>query len=217
MSAPSGADGLADAGSNSGYLAAADSAEAELRERGSRFLALLVPVGGEEAAGATLEEIRRLHRGATHHCWAWRLGPLARERSSDDGEPAGTAGEPILRVLRGAALSDVLVVVVRWFGGVKLGKGGLARAYSGACGLVLERTATVRRIETILLRVSLPYERLGAVKRLAEAPGRRLRSESYGEEVVMEIEVELPALLEFESALADLGPRSVVERMSTSE
>ena len=67
-----------------------------------------------------------------HHCWAWRLGAPPRERSSDAGEPAGTAGVPMLQVLRGAGLSDVLAVVVRWFGGTKLGKGGLARAYAAA-------------------------------------------------------------------------------------
>lgn len=209
MKAPSGAEGAP----NGGYLAPAGSAEAEIRERGSRFRALLEPVADEAAATAILEETRKRHHGATHHCWAWRLGATGRERSADDGEPAGTAGKPILRVLRGAALSDVLVVVVRWFGGTKLGKGGLARAYSGACAAVLESAEVVRRVETARLRVTLPYERLGAVKRLSEAPGRRLESESYGEAVEVVIEVERSALEEIEAALADLGPRLEVQRL----
>jgi uncharacterized YigZ family protein len=170
-----------------------------------------VPAAGEEAAQAELERVRRQYPGATHHCWAWRLGAAAAERSSDDGEPSGTAGEPILRVLRGAALSDVLVVVVRWFGGTKLGKGGLARAYAGACRAALEETSLERRVEKRYLRVAMPYERLGAVKRLVEAPGRRLVSEGYGEEVMVIVEVELPRLGEIEAALADLGPRVSVE------
>jgi len=209
MSAPSGAEG-ARSGS---YLVPAGPAEAEIRERGSRFLALLVPVVDEEEATSVLAGIRKQHRGATHHCWAWRLGASARERSSDDGEPAGTAGEPILRVLRGAGLSDVVVVVVRWFGGSKLGKGGLARAYAAASSAALEQVEVVRRVETARLRVALPYARLGAVKRLSEAPGRRLCSESYGEEVVVVMEVERSALEVVEAALADLGPQLEVERL----
>ena len=117
-------------------------------------------------------------------------------------------------MLRGADLSDVLVVVVRWFGGTKLGKGGLARAYAGACGAALEGLEVVRRVETARLRVTLPYERLGAVKRLLEAPDRWLCSESYGEDVVVVIEVARPALEEVEAALADLGSRMAVERLS---
>jgi len=212
MKAPSGAEGAP----SRGYRVPAGPAEAEVRVRGSRFLALAVPVVEEAAAVAALDEIRRRHRGATHHCWAWRLGASGRERSSDDGEPAGTAGEPILRVVRGAGLSDVLVVVVRWFGGTKLGKGGLARAYAGACSEVVAQVKAVRRVETVCLRVTLPYELVGAVRRLSEAPGRRFISGIYGEDAVVVIEVEGPALEAAEEALADLGSRVEVEPLPSS-
>jgi len=114
------------------YAAPLDESRAEIREKGSRFLAVIGPAMDEAAARAALGTLEREFPDATHHCWAWRLGSPARERSSDAGEPAGTAGIPMLQVLRGAGLSDVLAVVVRWFGGTKLGKGGLARAYAAA-------------------------------------------------------------------------------------
>jgi uncharacterized YigZ family protein len=209
MNAPSGADRA----SGAGYRAPTNRSQAELRERGSRFLGLLVPVADAQEAAAALKDIRKQYPGATHHCWAWRLGAASLERSSDDGEPSGTAGVPILRTLRGAELSDALVVVVRWFGGTKLGKGGLARAYAGACSAALESAAVVLRVEKACLRVALPYDRLGAVKHLAEAPGRRICSEDYGEQVVLVIEVDLPTLGVVEAALADLGPRLEVERL----
>lgn len=203
MSSPSGGEGF-DAGA--GYLVPAQSGRGELREKGSRFLALLVPVGNEQQAGEELERARNAYRDATHHCWAWRLGAAGHERSSDDREPAGTAGKPILQVLRGGGLSDVLLVVVRWFGGKKLGRAALARAYAAAARAALDGVRLVERVEKMRLEITLPYKRLGALKRLLEVPGRRLCSESYDEAVAVVVEVERPLLRTFEEALADLGP-----------
>ena len=143
----------------------AGSAEAELREQGSRFFAFLAPAASREAALAFVEELRRRHPDATHHCFAWRLGWPPAERASDAGEPAGTAGQPILRQLAGANLTDVVGVVVRWFGGTKLGKGGLARAYGGATAAALERLVTREELPARELRLTLPYEQIGAVKK----------------------------------------------------
>ena len=180
------------------YRVPAEQVEAELREKGSRFLAIVTPVADQKAAKECLEAIRAHHAQATHHCWAWRIGWPSRERSSDAGEPAGTAGLPILHVLRGAELTDVLAVVVRWFGGTKLGRGGLARAYSGAIREALEGLAVVVRQPTVELAVSAPYERLGAVKRLVHPPAVELVSEEYGEEsrLVLRVLRERQATLE---------------------
>ena len=146
---------------------------------------------------------------ATHHCWAWRLGTPtgagAAERSSDAGEPAGTAGVPILQVLRGAELSDVVAVVARWFGGTKLGKGGLARAYAAATREALATLPVAVRVPTITLELDLPYERLGAVKRLVRPPAVEISAAGYGERVRLTLTVQVDLRGELENALADLG------------
>ena len=162
------------------YRVPAARASAELREKGSRFLAVVVPVGDEAAAEQALAALAREHRDASHLCWAWRLGPTARERSHDAGEPHGTAGVPILQVLRGRELADALVAVVRWFGGVKLGKGGLARAYAAAAAAALDVVPTTERLERRRLRLVLGYEQVGAVRRLLAPPQIELRRRALG-------------------------------------
>jgi putative IMPACT (imprinted ancient) family translation regulator len=112
---------------------------------------------------------------------------------------------PILQVLRGAELSDVLVVVVRWFGGIKLGKGGLARAYAEATRLALEGVPVVHRVPTEDLVVRLPYDRLGAVKRLVRPPRVEIEEESYGAEVRLVLRVWKAERAPLEAALADLN------------
>src|SRR4051795_6823836 len=156
------------------YAAPAGESRAEIREKGSVFLAVLGPAADEAAARALLACLEKEFPDATHHCWAWRLGAPPRERSADAGEPAGTAGMPILQVLRGAGLSDVLAVVVRWFGGTKLGKGGLARAYAGASREALAGLPVAIRAPVVRLTLRVPYEQVGAVKRLIHPPAVEL-------------------------------------------
>ncbi|HEX4952615.1 MAG TPA: YigZ family protein [Thermoanaerobaculia bacterium] len=183
----------------------ARAAEAELREKGSVFLAQVRPVEERAAAEAFLEEVRARHPDATHHCFAWRLGPVPEERSSDAGEPMGTAGMPMLQVLRGAGLTQVVAVVVRWFGGVKLGKGGLARAYARALRLALEGMPVVERLARVEVSLRLPYEKIGAVKRLLRPPEVELVDEEYGAEARLVLSVVEPRREALLAALADLG------------
>jgi uncharacterized YigZ family protein len=189
-----------------GYRAPAAEARGELREKGSRFLAVVAPAADEEAARAVVEALRREHPDATHHCFAWRLGAEARERSSDAGEPGGTAGPPILSALRGAGLSDVVAVVVRWFGGVKLGKGGLVRAYGGAARAALGVVATVERTPVAELALTVPYPALGAVKRLVHPPEVELAEEVCGPDSArLRLAVHEARRPDLEEALAALG------------
>ncbi|MEA2599671.1 MAG: hypothetical protein QOF89_663 [Acidobacteriota bacterium] len=199
------------------YRAPARESRAEVREKGSRFLAVISPAADEAAAKAALEELARRYPDATHHCWAWRLGTPPRERSADAGEPAGTAGVPILQVLRGAGLSDVLAIVVRWFGGTKLGKGGLARAYASAVREAVQGLAVVAREPTVRLAVEVPYERVGAVKRLIRPPEVELEREEYGgaARLILVVQEERrEALLE---SLAELGVREDPETGKISQ
>lgn len=131
----------------SSYLTLARDAAAEIEVKRSRFLATLFRVEDEDAARAVVERLRSQHWDARHHCTAFRIGPppVPVERSSDDGEPAGTAGAPMLEVLRGAGVSDSVAVVTRWFGGTLLGAGGLVRAYGDAVRAGLDAAGTLRR------------------------------------------------------------------------
>jgi uncharacterized YigZ family protein len=187
------------------YRVPTASAEGEVKEKGSRFLAVVEPVADETAARGALDALRHRYADATHVCWAWRIGVEGRERSSDAGEPSGTAGVPILRVLAGRGLSDVLAVVVRWFGGTKLGKGGLARAYAAAVKAAIEHLPTAEVLSKVRLQMELPYELHGAVQRLVHPPEVALVAEDYGEQVRLTIEVEEQRLAAVEEALASLG------------
>ncbi len=129
------------------YLTLAGASRAEIEVKRSRFVCDLEPVSSEAEARAVIERVRSGSRDARHHCTAFVLGPDGSlQRSNDDGEPSGTAGMPMLEVLRGAHVTDVVAVVTRWFGGVLLGTGGLARAYGDAVHAALG-TATFARYE----------------------------------------------------------------------
>jgi uncharacterized YigZ family protein len=187
------------------YLAPVEEARAELREKGSRFRAIILPVTDESSALEAIENIARQHPTGGHHCWAWRLGSPARERQTDSKEPPGTAGEPILRALRGAGVSDAVVVVVRWFGGVKLGRGGLVRAYSDATGEVLSVARLEERAPVVRFELEFPYHQVGAVKRLIHPPKVVLVTADYGERVRMTLDVQTAGAADLKLALADLG------------
>jgi uncharacterized YigZ family protein len=187
------------------YAAPAGESRAEIREKGSVFLAVIGPAADEAAARPLLAALEREFPDATHHCWAWRLGSPPRERSADAGEPAGTAGVPILQVLRGAGLSDVMAVVVRWFGGTKLGKGGLARAYAAAAREALQGLPVARKVPTARLAVEVPYEKVGAVKRLLRPPEIELEAEEYGAAARLVLAVHEEREEALREALAELG------------
>jgi uncharacterized YigZ family protein len=187
------------------YAAPAGESRAEIREKGSVFLAVIGPAADEPAAKALLAGLEKEFPDATHHCWAWRLGATPRERSADAGEPAGTAGVPILQVLRGAGLSDVMAVVVRWFGGTKLGKGGLARAYAAATREALQGLPVLRKVPTARVAVAVPYEKVGAVKRLLRPPEIELEAEEYGAVARLTLAVHEERLETLRKALAELG------------
>ncbi|HKI84743.1 MAG TPA: YigZ family protein [Candidatus Krumholzibacteria bacterium] len=143
-----------------------DGEEIELRIKGSRFLAQAFHVEDVELVNEKLTHLRRRYHDASHHCWAARLkssGSLV-ERSDDDGEPSGTAGVPILGALQRAKLYDAFVVVTRYFGGTKLGRGGLVRAYSDAARSALEIAPRKRIWHDAFLTVECSFEDLGTVE-----------------------------------------------------
>lgn len=162
------------------FLTLAGPGEAETRIKASVFLATAVPVETEDEARAVLAAREKAMWDANHHCSAWKLRGGA-SRANDAGEPGGSAGAPILAAIEGAGLVDVLVIVTRWFGGTKLGVGGLVRAYGEAAALALE--AAPRRVGTVAerLRVRYPYAHTAAVMRVLERAGAARVEHGYAE------------------------------------
>jgi uncharacterized YigZ family protein len=162
------------------FLTLAGPGEAETRVKASVFLAYAAPVASEEEARAILAAREKAMWDANHHCSAWRLRSGV-ARANDAGEPNGSAGAPILAAIEGAGLVDTLVIVTRWFGGTKLGVGGLVRAYGEAAALALE--AAPRRVGTVAarLRVRYPYAHTAAVMRVLERAGAAAVEHGYAE------------------------------------
>jgi len=141
----------------------------------SRFLANAAPVASPEQALGFVASVS--HADATHNCWAYRIGQDY--RSSDDGEPAGTAGRPILAAIDGQGYDRVAVVVTRWFGGIKLGAGGLVRAYGGAAAECLRVAPRQPLVAMVELEVECPFDTLGAVHAALAAHAAEKTSESF--------------------------------------
>jgi len=168
--------------------------ESELLVKKSRFIARVVPVSDREEVNRAVAQARTDYPDARHHCWAYVFGRPADASGagmSDDGEPAGTAGKPILNVLQHGALGDVLVVVIRYFGGVKLGAGGLVRAYGRVTQQALELAPAQTVRELLTLRVRGDYGAEQGLRHLLTKLGGRLVSVGYEDGV--QFELELPA------------------------
>ncbi|APE08034.1 MULTISPECIES: YigZ family protein [unclassified Rhodococcus (in: high G+C Gram-positive bacteria)] len=162
----------------------------ETEVKHSRFLAAVRRVDTADAALAFVDEQRRLYPDARHHCWAFVVGddPSARaERSSDDGEPGGTAGIPMLQVLHHRDLVNVAVVVTRWFGGVKLGAGGLVRAYSGVVATALDEAPLVERRQQEKFTLAIDHGEAGRVEAELRGRGVAVLDVAYADRVVLTV------------------------------
>lgn len=172
------------------YLTVARAGHAEVEVKRSRFLGTLERVEDEAAARAVVERLRRAHWDARHHCSAFVLGPGGVvERSSDDGEPAGTAGAPMLEVLRGHGLSDVVAVVTRWFGGTLLGAGGLVRAYGDAVRLAVADAGTLTRELVRELTLEVDHADAGRVESELRSRGVAVLDTAYADRVTLRVGV----------------------------
>ena len=180
------------------YVALGGRHREEVRIRSSRFIATAAPALTPDEARQALAAISREMHDATHHCWAFRLSP-GDEGSSDAGEPSGSAGRPIISAIHSAGLTDTVVVVTRYFGGIKLGTGGLARAYREAAGLVLESAPREVRHHMATLEVTFGFPQTGLVEPLLSRSGAVKLESDYGEAVRLLLSVRqsrAPELLE---------------------
>lgn len=159
-----------------------------LEVKHSRFIAQVAPADSPEAALGFLARVA--DPGATHNCWAYRIG--AEYRSSDDGEPSGTAGRPILAAIEGQGYDQVMAVVTRWYGGIKLGAGGLVRAYGGAAAECLRRAERRPLIAMRQLRLACPFDDIGALHAALATVDARKLDETF-DESGLRLLVSLPA------------------------
>ncbi|MCP4583866.1 MAG: YigZ family protein [candidate division Zixibacteria bacterium] len=184
----------------------------EHKIKGSRFIATVRKVTTEEEAKAAIEEIKKEFHDATHNCYAWKVGhgKKARYRYADDGEPNNTAGLPILKTIDNRRLSNILVVVTRYFGGVKLGTGGLIRSYSKATMDALKECEIERSYmhETVIFKTSFDFVNL--VHKIIATFRATLKDSSYGEQVLFTVDVRSSKYKEFKTKLKD-GTNGQVE------
>ncbi len=181
-------------------------ASAEFIEKKSRFIGHIAPACDEKEAQQFLERIRAEHKAANHNCYAWVCGENdSQQRSSDMGEPSGTAGRPILEAIKRADLHNTVVVVTRYFGGILLGAGGLTRAYGKAAQMAIEAAQKVRKLPGRRCALSFDYTLLGRIETFMQQQKCCVENKVYAEQVCFICLLEESRLAELETALADLS------------
>ncbi len=165
------------------YTSIAQLATASITEKKSEFIGNIAPVCSEEQAISMLRRVQAQHRTANHNVYAYRLREAAIQRCSDDGEPAKTAGLPVLSVLEGAGITDVILVATRYFGGTLLGTGGLVRAYTNCAKAALEVATLVHMRPCVQLTLTLPYPLYEQVNRLFLQAGARIEEPVFADNV----------------------------------
>jgi uncharacterized YigZ family protein len=173
----------------------------------SRFITTAARAGSAEAAQAFVTRMREEFPDATHHCWAFVAGPpgsTAQIGMSDDGEPHGTAGRPMLTTLLHGGVGEIVAVCTRYYGGVKLGTGGLSRAYSGGVKLLLQTLPTVEKVDRVRLRIVLAYSEVDSFRRLAEQADAVVEDETFASDVSIVAGVPATDRVAFEAAVAEL-------------
>lgn len=176
----------------------------DLKVKGSRFIADIAPVQTKEEVERLLLGIRKEFHDATHHCFAYRLGADALQvRAADDGEPAGTAGKPILLVLTARKLTNVLLIITRYFGGTKLGTGGLARAYAEAAQQAVSMSKVVKVYLTSRVLLEVHYEDIPRMERLIHAFGGTIEESTYLESVTLRVAIRQSKIQEFRRSVTE--------------
>ena len=191
-----------------GYPVPAGTVRTEDVVLGSRFIATIGVAPAADAARQFIGAVRSGFPDATHNCWAYVAGPPGDTASigmSDAGEPHGTAGRPMLDVLLHSGIGEIVAVVTRYFGGTKLGTGGLVRAYGGAVQHALAELQTIQRVERVMLAVEVGYADVARVRRLLEQVQADIIEERFGEAVRYRAAVPVSAVALFEAGVADIS------------
>lgn len=194
------------------YFVPANRHRVELAVSNSRFIVICSRVSSVDDTKALLDDVRKEMPDASHHVYAFRVGygNNVIEGMSDAGEPSGTAGPPVLAVLRGAAIGDIMIVVTRYFGGTKLGTGGLVRAYTEAAKLVLSTLSTEEKILKCTLGFEVPYPLYTQTKRLLSQYKATLIDEVFAGDVTILVSVPVTEVDTLTRALTDLSSGTVI-------
>lgn len=180
------------------YKSVSGVSEGLYKELGSRFISFAIPVESQGEVKDRLNAIRKEYHDARHVCSAFRIGLEGKEwRASDDGEPSGTGGRPILAAIDSAGLSDVLIAVVRYFGGIKLGVPGLARAYREAASDALRKAETIEKVAGEWRRISFGWELMPEVMKMVKEMELPQRAQDFSESCTMEVRVRLNLMQDF--------------------
>ncbi|WP_410474468.1 YigZ family protein [Guyparkeria sp. TX1] len=193
---------------STGYVTPAATIERELEVKKSRFIARAGPVADRRAALTFVEAVKADYPDARHHCWAYLVGnpeTAASAAMSDDGEPSGTAGKPILNVIQHKGIGDVIVVVTRYFGGVKLGAGGLVRAYAGSTQQVLAELPLDEHRPQRAFTLALDFADEQPLRHWSDQYGAQLLSIDYGNRVTARLDVPVEQVDAFEAFLGAQG------------
>ena len=185
------------------YLTLEKPSETEYIVNKSRFIGWAKPVTSVEEANAFVNEIRALHREATHNVYAYCVRSPEYARFSDDGEPQGTAGKPVLEVLKKSGLTDACLVVTRYFGGILLGAGGLVRAYSHSASLAVEAAGVVQMKTCAAVRLSFDYNCYDPLQKLLPFHGAVTEETDFADKVTMTLRIPLENLPAFTQAVSD--------------
>lgn len=178
---------------------------AEIETKKSRFIAWVCPASKQAEAEDILSQARTNWPGATHYCYAWILRETKSERCSDAGEPSGTAGLPILTVLKNHRLENVVAVVVRYYGGILLGSSGLIRAYSDSVRRALDNAEIIHYQPGCKVRITIDYSNLGQVQHWLElTPNLLIESIEYTDKVIIGISLPLPGYHEMETRIEEM-------------
>ena len=191
---------------SSRYAIPAGRVRVEDEVKNSRFIATLDHASCADAARAFIDAMRAEFPDATHNCWAFVAGPpgsLGDNGAGDDGEPGGTAGRPMLGVLLGSDVGEVVAVVTRYYGGVKLGRGGLVRAYSGAVRHALRELTLAEHVTRIRLTIELPYALVSAVQHIFDRFDVVTENEAFAESATLTVSVPDTHRAAFEVAVRD--------------
>ena len=201
------------------YKTVYQGGQGEIMEKKSRFIAHVQPVSSEEEAAAFISRIKNQYWDARHNCHAYVIGPNREiTRCSDDGEPSGTAGRPMLDVLLGNGLYDTAVVVTRYFGGTLLGTGGLVRAYSAAVREGLAHAVIIESREGAVYEVRTDYQGLGKIQYLAGERGLAILQADYAEAVRMEILLPQEAVKGFlDDVTETTGAKAQIQKLKDTQ